>query len=108
MDLEAYIDHNAWWWARCVRKGADHDYIWYRIDEDGKPIKQMLDAFRFMHGRLDKQGKMAVKAAGTHKAMVRQTILEYEKTEYFKPQQLWADTIQTEEDPVSGVRMEIV
>lgn len=108
MDIEKYVDEWVWWWVRHIRRGSQYDYMWHRTNEDGKPIQPMLNAFRFMHGRLAKEGKAAVKAAGTHKAMVRQTILEYEKTEYFKPQELWADIIQTGEEPVPGAKLTVV
>jgi hypothetical protein len=40
--------------------------------------------------------------------MMRETILLYVRTRYYKPREKWADIIQAGEEPVPGVRMEIV
>lgn len=104
MDIEAYVDHNAWWWARSIRKGAANDYIWHREKENGQPEDILMDAFRFMHDRLEGKGPSGL----PHKDMMRETILLYVRTRYYKPREKWADIIQTGEEPVPGVRMEIV
>lgn len=85
--MEEYVDHNAWWWYRSIRKGPEHDYIWHRENDDGKPEKILIDAMRFMHDRLGSNAPTGL----PHKDLMRETIIRYSKTEYFKPRQKWTD-----------------
>lgn len=99
MTIEEYVTRNAWWWhSHLINRENDYSYIWYRVNEDGKPIRQMLDAFRHMHSKLDKAAKERVKAAGFQKEMVKQTILEFAASGLMKPMEKWEDK-KIQEEP---------
>ena len=104
MDIEKYVDDWAWWWARHIRRGSQYDYMWHRVDADGHVEEVLMDAFRFMHDRLEGKGPSGL----PHKDMMRTTILLYVRTEHYKPRQKWADIIQAGEEPVSGAKLTIV
>ena len=85
--MEEYVDKWVWWWVSHIPRGSQYDYMWHRENDDGTPEKILIDAFRLMHGRLGKDAPIGL----CHKDLMRETIIRYSKTEYFKPRQKWAD-----------------